>query len=90
MFLGEDMKNDKNYVYILECSGGRLYTGWTNDLEKRVKTHKDGKGAKFTKANLPVELVYFEIFNTKSEAMKRECEIKKLKREKKLELIRGK
>ena len=47
-----------NYTYIVQCSDGTLYTGWTNDLDKRIKAHNDGKGAKYTKPRLPVELVY--------------------------------
>lgn len=77
-----------NYVYILKCSDESLYTGWTTDLEKRLKTHNSGKGAKYTRARLPVEIVYFEEFEDKIEAMKREYEIKKLTREKKLQLIK--
>ena len=77
----------KNYVYILSCSDNTLYTGWTNDLESRICAHNAGAGAKYTKMRLPVKLVYREILNTKSEALKRELEIKKLSRTKKLELI---
>ena len=78
-----------NYTYILSCSDGTLYTGWTNDLEKRLKAHNDGKGAKYTKTRRPVSLVYHEEFDTKEEAMKREYAIKKLSRTKKLELIQS-
>lgn len=76
-----------NYTYILKCSDNSLYTGWTTDIEKRVKSHNSGKGAKYTRGRGPVLLKYFETFETRSEAMKRECEIKKLSREKKLKLI---
>ena len=76
-----------NYVYILRCSDESLYTGWTNSLEKRIKAHNNGKGAKYTKARLPVELVYFEEYEDKIEAMRREYEIKQLTRVKKLKLI---
>ena len=76
-----------NYVYILKCSDNTLYTGWTNSLEKRLKVHNSGKGAKYTKARLPVELVYYEEYEDKIEAMKREYEIKQLTRIKKLKLI---
>jgi putative endonuclease len=76
-----------NYVYILKCKDDSLYTGWTNNLEKRFKAHSSGKGAKYTKARLPVELVYYEEFEDKIEAMKREYEIKQLKRTEKLKLI---
>lgn len=79
-----------NYVYILMCKDNTLYTGWTTSLERRVKVHNEGKGAKYTRGRLPVELVYFEEFSTKSEALKRECEIKKMKREEKELLIKSK
>ena len=79
--------NTMNYTYILKCSDNTLYTGWTNNLEKRIKDHNDGKGAKYTKARLPVELIYFEIFETKEEAMKREYAIKQLTRPQKEKLI---
>ena len=74
-----------NYTYILECSDGTYYTGWTNDLEKRVKMHNAGRGAKYTRARRPVILAYYEVFQTKEEAMRREWEIKQLSR--KLSLI---
>ena len=76
-----------NYTYILRCRDGTLYTGWTNDIEKRVKAHNEGKGAKYTKARLPVKLVYSEAFETKTEAMKREYAIKRMRREAKEKLI---
>ena len=76
-----------NYIYILRCRDGSLYTGWTNNLEKRLNCHNAGKGAKYTKARLPVELAYFETFQTKKEAMQREWEIKKMKKKKKIALI---
>ena len=75
------------YTYIVKCSDNTLYTGWTNDLEKRIKTHNAGKGAKYTKSRLPVTLVYYETFQTKEEAMRREWEIKHLTRSKKLQLL---
>ena len=53
-----------NYTYILRCKDNTLYTGWTNNLEKRIEMHNSGKGAKYTKARLPVELVYYEQFET--------------------------
>ncbi|WP_066889976.1 GIY-YIG nuclease family protein [Clostridium nigeriense] len=76
-----------NYVYILRCSDDTLYTGWTTSLEKRLKAHNDGKGAKYTKARLPVEIVYYEKFEDKKDAMKREYAIKQLSRKEKLKLI---
>lgn len=76
-----------NYTYILRCGDGSLYTGWTNDLEKRVRTHNEGQGGKYTRSRLPVELVYHEEFETKEEAMRREWEIKQLTRAEKEKLI---
>ena len=76
-----------NYVYILKCRDNTLYTGWTKSLEKRLTAHNSGRGAKYTRARLPVEIVYFEEFEDKKEAMKREYAIKKLSREEKLKLI---
>ena len=77
-----------NYIYIVECADHTLYTGWTNNLEKRIQAHNEGKGAKYTKSRRPVHLVYQEEFNTKAEAMKREYEIKQLSRQQKLELMK--
>ncbi len=79
-----------NYTYILECADGTFYCGWTNDLEQRIKAHNEGKGAKYTRPRLPVRLVYFETFDTKEEAMKREYRIKQLTRAQKEKLITGK
>lgn len=76
-----------NYTYILECADGTFYCGWTNDLEKRVATHNEGKGGKYTRARLPVKLVYHEVFDTKEEAMSREWHIKRLTRKQKEKLI---
>lgn len=81
---------DGNFTYILECSDGTLYTGWTNNLRKRIMTHNNGRGAKYTKTRLPVKLVYFEKLQTKEEAMSREWHIKKLSRTQKLILIKNK
>ena len=77
-----------NYVYIVECSDHTFYTGWTNHLEKRVQAHNEGKGAKYTKARRPVQLVYFEEYETKQEAMKREYAIKQLSHRQKEALMR--
>lgn len=76
-----------NYTYIVECGDGSLYTGWTNNLEKRIQAHNAGKGAKYTKSRLPVKLVYLETFATKEEAMSREYAIKQLTRAQKLALM---
>lgn len=73
-----------NYTYLLECSDGTLYCGWTNDLEKRVKAHNSGRGAKYTKPRRPVR---YETFETKEEAMSREVKVKQLSRKEKDELV---
>ena len=78
----------KAYMYVLECADGSLYTGYTTDVEKRLKTHNAGKGAKYTKSRRPVILVYYEEYGTKSEALRREAAIKKLSRQEKLRMIR--
>ena len=75
------------YVYILECSDNTLYTGWTNNLDKRLEVHLRGKGAKYTRCRLPVKLVYFEEYEDKISAQKREYAIKQMRREQKMELI---
>ena len=81
------MKEAQNYTYILRCSDGTYYTGWTNDLKKRLASHNDGTGSKYTRTRLPVEMVYFESFETKQEAMRREWEIKQMSRADKEKLI---
>ncbi len=77
------------YTYILRCADGTLYTGWTNDLPKRIAAHNAGKGAKYTRSRLPVELVYAEPHADKVAAMRREWRIKRMTREEKLWLIEG-
>ena len=79
-----------NYTYILRCSDSTLYTGWTNDLSRRLAAHNAGRGGKYTRTRLPVELIYHEEFATKEEAMRREWQIKQLRREEKLQLIEAK
>ena len=76
-----------NYTYMLRCSDGTYYTGWTNDLEKRVRTHNRGRGGKYTRTRIPVELAYYEEFETKEEAMSREFAIKQLPRTEKEKLV---
>lgn len=76
-----------NYTYILRCSDGSLYTGWTNNLEKRISAHNAGRGAKYTKPRRPVVLAYYEEFQTKEEAMRREWEIKHMTRDEKMQMI---
>lgn len=78
-----------NYTYILKCADGTFYCGWTNNLEKRLTAHNDGTAAKYTRTRRPVELVYYEEFETKQEAMSREYHIKRLSRLEKLALISG-
>lgn len=78
-----------NYTYIVECSDGTLYTGWTNNLEQRITVHNQGKGAKYTRSRLPVTLKYYEVFEKKEEAMRREYQIKQMKRREKEQLIRS-
>lgn len=78
---------NENYTYILRCADGTYYCGWTNNLDRRLKAHNEGKGAKYTRSRRPVALVYYEAFSTKEEAMRREYEIKQLPRKKKEELI---
>ena len=79
-----------NYVYILTCADGTLYTGWTNDLAARLQTHNSGKGAKYTRSRLPVSLSYYEEYETAREAQSREVKIKQLSRKEKLALIQEK
>jgi putative endonuclease len=76
-----------NYTYIVRCRDGTLYTGWTNNLEKRIEAHNSGKGARYTKSRRPVKLVYYEEFETKEEAMSREYAIKHMKKNKKEMLL---
>lgn len=81
------MTNKKFFTYILECSDGTYYTGWTDNLEKRLDTHNSGKGAKYTRGRLPVKVIYYEMLPSKQDAMKREASIKRLSRKEKKELI---
>ena len=77
------------YVYLLRCRDGTLYTGYTDDPERRLRVHNAGKGAKYTRSRLPVELVYQEQCPDKSAALRREREIKGMRRAEKLALISG-
>ena len=76
------------FIYILLCSDNSFYTGSTNNIDERFKVHLAGKGAKYTKSHKPIKIIYQEKLNTKSEALKREAEIKKLSRKQKEELIK--
>ncbi|WP_026092434.1 GIY-YIG nuclease family protein [Calidifontibacillus oryziterrae] len=77
------MGNGKHYVYILRCNDGTYYTGYTNDLEKRLNKHQAGKGAKYTRGRTPVQLIFSQEYDTKTEAMHAEYRIKQLTREQK-------
>lgn len=76
-----------HYVYILQCSDGSYYTGYSNNVEQRVKVHNEGKGAKYTRGRTPVKLVYQQHFPTKKEALQKEYTIKQLTRKQKQQLI---
>lgn len=76
-----------NFAYMVRCSDDSLYTGWTNDIARRIRAHNSGAGAKYTRNRGPVELVYLERFDSKEEAMSREYRIKRLPRMKKMELL---
>lgn len=78
---------DMNYTYVLKCADNSLYTGWTNNLTKRLKAHNEGKASKYTRSRLPVELVYFEEHEDRNEARKREVAIKRLSTAEKRKLI---
>ncbi|MEW6093219.1 MAG: GIY-YIG nuclease family protein [Chloroflexota bacterium] len=75
------------YCYILECSDGTYYTGWTTDPERRVRQHNRGKGARYTRSRLPVRLVYVEELPDKPSAMRREKAVKSLPRQEKMKLV---
>ena len=76
-----------NYTYILRCADGTYYTGWTTDPEQRLKAHNSGKGAKYTRSRLPVEIVHLESFETREAAMSREKIIQHMTRRQKQDLI---
>jgi len=78
----------KHYAYMLRCKDNSIYSGYTTDLEKRLATHNSGMGAKYTRARLPVQLVYFEEFEDKKEAMKREWQFKQYTHEEKEFIIK--
>lgn len=85
----ESLKEQKYYTYILKCADDTLYTGWTTDLESRLKAHNSGLGAKYTRSRTPVTLLVSWHFESKSEAMRREYEIKQLPRQAKLQLAQN-
>ena len=83
---GTGEEAEMNYTYLLRCKDGSFYAGWTNDIEKRIKAHNGGLGARYTKTRRPVKLAYMECHETKSAAMKREAALKKLSHRQKEEL----
>ncbi|UFU01506.1 GIY-YIG nuclease family protein (plasmid) [Radiobacillus kanasensis] len=82
-------KNSNHYVYMLRCKDGSLYTGYTNNVEKRLKVHEEGKGAKYTRGRGPFELVFVEEYETKGLALQQEHRMKKLTRKEKEKLIQA-
>ena len=84
-----DRVNEGEHVlYVLECSDGTYYAGYTNNLERRVKVHNEGKGAKYTKPRRPVRCVFHETFETKQEAMRAEYAFKQLRRVEKIDYMK--
>ena len=84
-------KISEHVFYVLECGDGSYYAGYTNDLERRIRVHNDGKGAKYTRAKRPVHCIYHETYGTKREAMQAEYKFKQLKRnEKEIHIGKGK
>ena len=81
------MKSSSYYVYIIICRDQTFYIGYTNDLDKRIKVHNKGLGAKYTRGRIPVKLLYYEVYDDKSKALKREIALKKLSRKQKEKLI---
>ena len=79
----DTLEKKKFYTYMVRCSDHSLYTGWTNDLEQRIAAHNSGQGAKYTKSRRPVTLVYYEVFEEKQDAMRREYAIKQLPKKEK-------
>jgi putative endonuclease len=77
------------FIYILLCKDGSYYTGSTNDVEKRFKDHLEGRGARYTKSHKPIEVIYREEFKSKSVALKREAELKKWSKAKKVKLVQS-
>ena len=82
-----ERKTKRAYMYVVECADGTLYTGYTTDVERRIKTHNAGKGAKYTKSRLPVKLIYQESFDSKEAAMSAESYFKQKTRQQKLDYI---
>jgi putative endonuclease len=85
--MDERQISEQHYVYIARCANGSLYTGYTKNVEQRIAKHNAGKGARYTRANRPVELLHYWTFTTKTEALQAEHAIKQLPRKKKLSLV---
>jgi len=81
------METSSHYFYVLECADSSYYAGYTNDLQKRLEAHNAGKGAKYTRARGPVQMIHYEEFDTKPEAMKAEYAFKQLTKAKKIRYI---
>ncbi len=82
------MEPEKSYyVYLLHCGDGSYYCGYTTDLEARIAAHQAGRGARYTRGRGPLELVYSEVFESRSSALRREAEIKRQRRKEKIALI---
>jgi len=81
------MESNSHYFYVLTCRDGSFYGGYTNDLERRIQQHNEGKGAKYTRGRGPVKLTYFKCFDNKSEAMSAEYWFKRLSRKQKQEYL---
>lgn len=79
---------NKHFLYVLQCADGTFYTGYTNNLEKRIATHNAGKGAKYTRIRLPVKCIYFEQYETKQQAMRAEYFFKRKTRQQKMEYMK--
>ncbi|MGG5254523.1 GIY-YIG nuclease family protein [Neobacillus sp. SM06] len=82
------MENNEHYFYVLTCKDGSFYGGYTNNLERRMKLHNEGKGAKYTRGRGPVALTFFKKYQNKSDALKAEWNFKQLTRKKKIEFLR--
>ncbi|SFD01076.1 putative endonuclease [Bacillus sp. OV322] len=84
------MEKNEHFFYVLRCRDGSFYAGYTNDLKKRISMHNEGKGAKYTRGRGPVELIHYEVFATKTEAMRAEYNFKQLNRAQKEQIINKK
>ena len=81
------MEENNHYFYVLECADGSYYAGYTNDVKRRLHTHNEGKGAKYTRGRRPVQLRYVEEYKTKTEAMQAEYRFKQLSRSAKEKIV---